>query len=431
MPLVKFGLDVLLSIFSVMVLSKFFDTFFEKEKRWTRWLGWGAYVGWQIVTLFEKNIPATINIAIAILLALVVSFTAYKGNFLKKITFSILFNVIAMLMEILCGYIFMTLNVNYTILQLTGSFISKMMLFLVVFFLNRVFIKVGFHELPTNYNLRLLFIPIGSIFVINNMFRLSNAQNTIGNSILSLASSIIMLIINIVIFTVYIRLAEEMEFRRYNAVYEQQLELYDKHVKEREAAMIEFQNARHDMKQKLFVLLEMAKMKRNDEIIDYLNNLISKSTYKMLGIAQTGNIAIDSLLNHMYTLATEEEKVNFSIELHIPDHFPFQSKDICVILGNALDNALEAVKRVKDQEKYIKFFMKYDKNNLSIIITNSFDGYVIEDGNGNLRTIKGDEVNHGIGLQSIKKIVDKYQGVVLTEYVDNEFTLKLLLYAQQ
>lgn len=205
------------------------------------------------------------------------------------------------------------------------------------------------------------------------------------------------------------------------------MDLYDKHMVEKEEAMLQFRNSRHDLKQKLLVLIDLAERKKYHKIIAYVHELIDESGVDLLGIARSGNSAVDSIVNYKYSIA-QKNGIFFEIDLHIPIKWQFRGADICVILGNAIDNALEAAGKVLDGKKSIKLAMRFIQNNLSIVIINSYDGNLRKGKNGRLLTTKSEPSNHGIGLQSIKKTVEKYNGVIQIENSEDEFCLKLLLY---
>jgi sensor histidine kinase regulating citrate/malate metabolism len=96
-----------------------------------------------------------------------------------------------------------------------------------------------------------------------------------------------------------------------------------------------------------------------------------------------------------------------------------------VILGNLLDNAVEAVKKIN--EKKIKIEMELDRGCLYIKIENTFNGN-IEIRDGKLKTIKNNSQYHGIGLVSIKNALDKYEGIIDIDYQSKTFSVNIMLY---
>ena len=108
--------------------------------------------------------------------------------------------------------------------------------------------------------------------------------------------------------------------------------------------------------------------------------------------------------------------------------FTLANADLCVVLGNALDNAIEANVDKDVSDPYIDLRMKYDQNNLVVIIQNSFDGIIEKDGYGRIVTKKKDFTNHGFGIPSIQKVIQKYNGFMKTETDHNNYKVTMILY---
>lgn len=110
---------------------------------------------------------------------------------------------------------------------------------------------------------------------------------------------------------------------------------------------------------------------------------------------------------------------------------PFRGADICLILGNLLENAVEAAQRAEG-EKYIRLHMKYDKNNLLLFVENNYKGVLIKTKDKRLKSTKTDAGNHGVGIPSVYRIAAKYHGVVtIDDNVANRFLIRVVLYGKQ
>ncbi len=104
---------------------------------------------------------------------------------------------------------------------------------------------------------------------------------------------------------------------------------------------------------------------------------------------------------------------------------PIASKDMVAVLGNIFDNAIEAVRRLPEEERLINISMQYDAGCLLITEDNPYDGQKKE----NWETIKRDEENHGMGLYNIKKIAKAYDGwCEIEEETEKIFTISVLLH---
>ena len=94
-------------------------------------------------------------------------------------------------------------------------------------------------------------------------------------------------------------------------------------------------------------------------------------------------------------------------------------EDLCVVLGNMLDNAIEASEKVTD--RWINVSIGLRKNGLVIVVENSFDGIIKKNIHGNIISIKENKEHHGYGLKSIRKTVEKYDGELVVEIRGNIF----------
>ena len=162
------------------------------------------------------------------------------------------------------------------------------------------------------------------------------------------------------------------------------------------------------------------------KIIKFVGEIMEDGALIHKEVSNTGNIVIDSLVNYWASVAQRSD-IEFSVKLNIPIQMPFKGADLCLILGNVLENAVEAAKDAEGK-RYIHLNMKYDKENLLIFILNSFNGHLEKTKEGRLKSTRKDAKNHGTGLESVYRTVRKYNGTVLAENSEDEFLLKILLY---
>ena len=97
------------------------------------------------------------------------------------------------------------------------------------------------------------------------------------------------------------------------------------------------------------------------------------------------------------------------------------------MLGNILDNAIEASLKVEEEKRHIRLFMKYDSNTLIITVINTFIGDLNKHKEGRILTRKHTPLNHGIGLESVRRVAEKYHGSVIIETKDNSFIIKIAM----
>ncbi len=423
-------MELLMSYLSTWILKEYLGTFLIKTKaNWISIARWGFFILWQLCSMNIVKLPGYTILVITVFAVLLVSFS-YEGNIFRKIVFTLVYNSIWMLTEILLVFIFIAIGSNYGEQELLGSLLSKVFLLIIVEALKRFFGNENIKDLPHSYNMALVLIPLGSMFVVYTSFFMSANSHRPFSVMWSFASLIIMLFINVLIFTIYIKLSEDMELKQKNVVYKQEIELYNMYIEEKENSMLEFRKARHDLKNQLIFLLEQCEKKEYKEVEEFLEQLIEKAPFDRLTIAKTDNSVVDALVNYKYNIA-KRFGIDFIVKLEIPVSLSFDSADMCVILGNALDNALEANVRADIEKRYVKLNMRMELNNLVIIIENSFDGHISTNKKGKILTVKSNKIDHGFGLDSIQKAVNKYHGFMKKSYTKDVFILEILLYGEQ
>lgn len=349
----------------------------------------------------------------------------FEADGVIKVVFSIMYTSIQILVSsLVIGGFNVLFNSTNQAQNYISSIISRwvLLLFVMVFYICMKKTYVG--RLPWKINCMLLIIPIGSLIIIQTIFMKEYIFNLLGiNGIICIC---IILIINGLVFKLYNRLSEYLEIKYKNMLYEKEFELLSLHDKEKKAYMSEFSKNRHDLKHKMTELLLLLNEKKYDELENKIREFADMGFLSDKKISHTGNDIVDSFLNSKYNIALKYQ-VRFNARMDIPRELPFLNSDLCVVLGNTLDNAIEACLRGNIREPYIDFLMKYDGDNLLITVKNSFDGKLSYN-DGKILTRKKDKYNHGMGISSIKNVAEKYNGYCNVEISNNEYSLQILMY---
>ena len=432
--ILSYGTDILFIIFAVYLFFYYFDIFLKRRKRTVlSMIGLVIFMAWQFEMSSVNLLPAYGNIIVTIITTLFAVAQIYEGKFWNKCIFTIAFNAIWMLIETISGNILLTYCCEFTDLQALGtlgSFTSKIVFMIAITALKRVFTKDEIKELPVRYSFMLVLIPIGSIYIMNNIFMLGYRLHSNRANIQSAVTAVILLGVNVLVFYIYIKLADDLQLRRMTSVYEQQLDLCEQHQQERELSILQLRDVRHNMKNNLVSILAYAENGDNEKIIRFVNEIMEEGGIKTSTVTNSGNIVIDSLIGYWYVEA-KKVGIDFSVNLNIPMEMPFRGADICLILGNLLENAVEAAQKAEGK-KYIRLHMKYDKNNLLLFVENNYKGVLIKTKDKRLKSTKTDAGNHGVGLSSVYRIAAKYHGVVtIDDGVTNRFLIRVVLYGKQ
>lgn len=183
----------------------------------------------------------------------------------------------------------------------------------------------------------------------------------------------------------------------------------------------------HDYRAHITLLQKYLEENQIDKACLYLNS-INKPLAELEKKIYTGNAVIDLVMN--YKLSELKEK-NIKIEYDIMPidfgNYHFEESDIFVILYNLFDNAIEACENIYTREKWIYLSLRLINNMFMLCIQNSYE---IEPKyeNGELLTIKTDKHFHGIGMKSVKKIVEKYEGQLEYDNKQNIFEVSITLF---
>lgn len=140
-------------------------------------------------------------------------------------------------------------------------------------------------------------------------------------------------------------------------------------------------------------------------------------------IVSSGNVEMDSLLNYMLQWA-KRDLTTVTVNVSVPENI-LPAFDINMILGNLLENAIEAARQ--SEEKMLEVLVYYQQGVMTIDIKNSFSGELRKGRKGFLTT-KVEKGNHGTGLSSVKQVVEKYDGLMKVEEQDNLFCVNVVLY---
>jgi len=422
-----FVLGMLSILLCVLVINVYFGIFFERKECTPKvYFVWLVYLLRQLISLNGSFRPV-VNIALNIILFVLIACVQFKGDLCQKVVYAVTLITFYLLIEFTTALILMYIDFYDNVDIAVGSIISNCCILIIMLVLKKFYKKESIRKLPFKYNLLLLLVPAGSIYILYNIFMLCfNNTYSIDQIMISF---FLIFVINIIIFNLYLRLSEELQLRMKNVVYENQIILNSKYIIEKERIFNELRTSKHDMKHHLSTLIEILKRNDIDQAVGYIENIFEKNELKDYTFVDSGNIIVDSLINSKYAIAIANE-IDFSGEIQVPVSLPYQATDLCIVLGNILDNALEASEKLPVGDRYIKLFVKYRMEELVIVCVNSFNGSIKLDESGLFITTKKDNDQHGIGIASVKKIAKKYAGNVLYECTDNEFMIKILLLKQ-
>ncbi len=301
--------------------------------------------------------------------------------------------------------------------ELLISTISKLLVFMVCIRVSQTAEKENIQTI----DIYLFVIPMLSIFVINSVVSvLSDTATPHDHNMLILIISVSFIIINTVVFLIHeynVSISNETERL---LLLEQKKELDYEYYKLLRKNYDESRIMIHDIKHHINVLKQLSVDSTDTELKKYIDKL-SENEFRDNRRIMTGSKIIDVVVYQKSELC-KDRSIKFSFE---PNNINFgfvEEPDICSILSNLLDNAIEAAE--KSEEKTIRLVFHSQGKMYFIDIENSCD---IEPhiSNGRLITTKQGKNGHGMGMYSVEKILKKYKGDSDCEYIKSSRTFHI------
>lgn len=382
-----------------------------------------AYTGYYLMLcalyLFS-NIPLVL-IAYNIIVCTGITFM-YHACFTKKVLAAVLYCLILTCIEFAYFTIFAhTSSVrdrSFTEGSVWQAVIVKLTEYVAAYILAIFLNKRNDVYLPGLLRFRITLVPIVSLCatVIFLHFNIG-VQKTI-------VLIMTILIINIIVVLLYVEVSAEYADQYQHLIIKKQNEYYVNQFKLLKES-VKFRNAeKHDFKNHLSVIAALMQKNEQEEAAAYIDKIIN--VYKSVREPyNSGNLVIDSVLNYKTQEAAQYE-IPVNVGLSVPEDLQVNSFDMTTILGNILDNAINAAKML-ERDKFIDLKIRYDKGRLLIKIDNPFNGEIKYE-NNKLVTLHPDREDHGIGLNNVRSVLEKYDGTLEIEHTDNLFSVSLMLF---
>lgn len=185
---------------------------------------------------------------------------------------------------------------------------------------------------------------------------------------------------------------------------------------------------KHDMQNHLTTIRQLCEIENIEELKNYVQSYLYTldNTHHLIS---TGNSAIDCILSTKLEYA-RQKNIEFQYSVMIPEPFPLDAISLSSLLGNLIDNALDAciygIAASKDFIPWISIYIKPFQGMVQIHIENNYLGEIIRDSNDNIRTSK-EEINHGFGLKRIHAIVSGANGMLNLQTNQNVFSVHIMI----
>ena len=374
-----------------------------------------------------------IGIIISILIIYIYSLINLKGTFMQKMFWSIFVMLLIMGITIVVlsieGCIIGKGYLNLVIQKDLYRFVGVVVIQIVLFYLTRFMIKRtkkdSTYSLKWNEWFVLLIIPVISIFtmsfvsliIINIEDQLLPMQH-----IFSILSILGILMTNSLVYVLYVNMQKDHAKQLEYSILQQAFKSQEKSVEETKILYQSVRSIRHDLKQHFQVALTMLHSGKINEAVDYMEKYNDTVLDGISNKVFCDNDVVNYIINSKSKICSDR---HIKIYIYIANEIPeFSDLDLCVLLGNALDNAIEGVSGDGNNEIYLE--LRNVDNFFMISVKNTITNSVLED-NPNLISTKNEKELHGLGILSMKEVVQKYNGSIEFYESDNKFCCDMLL----
>lgn len=384
-----------------------------------------AYFSYFIVTslaylLFDiPIITLALNWAIIFCISL-----TYESTMQKRMMYSTYTIVFMLFPELIVatatGYLHFSFFVDGSYRNSIGVVVSKILAFSEALLLHNYKISKEKQNVGWNLCFSSILIPISTLgYEIMFVSIDSQSQYKV------ITSVIILFVINISAFYLYDSLSKNYVRQSKLSILETENTLYGKQCEIMQSSTEELQEFRHDINNQFIALSQFIKSEQYGEAEKQLNRLTSLTKSKII-YSTSGNVIIDGLINYKLQNALSD-KIRVKTEIAVPKQINIEITDLVAILGNLIDNALNALYDVPEDKRSLTIKVVFSQERLIIRTSNPYIGDVLCK-DRKIVSAKQSPKHHGYGLNNIAKAINKYKGYMDIDYTGNLFTVDILMY---
>lgn len=314
---------------------------------------------------------------------------------------------------------YFSLKLSLTVFQPSICLLSLLTVTFIICFVTAVYIRKPFHEYIPRFGINYSLLIAAALLITLPIF--SYFSNSATN-----LTFILFLVAIVILFMIAKFFGIEYSKLQLNKIHEKYKNLIE--AQQNEFQEITFKNEqlreyRHDMRHHLTALGNILRDSESFHAMEYFNTLVQRLEHTE-NVSYCKNQTINAVLSFHISKAKEIGCV-LDTHISIPEKIDIEDVDFCIILSNALENAVNACAKEDAEHRFIKIKVVY-KNVLTISIINSCTTMVSFDKKGLPKNMTQSE--HGIGMKSITNTVEKYGGTVKCECADGEFKLNILMF---
>ena len=218
-------------------------------------------------------------------------------------------------------------------------------------------------------------------------------------------------------------LSQNAHIKKSNDMYKEHMALQKQHYEHMLLQYEELRKFRHDVKNHMLALNSMCTSEDNSQIKKYLSQLTNEVSSKK-PVEYTGNRELDAVIAP-FVLEAESKNIKVQFKGRVSDNVAIDMFDMCTIISNLLNNAIEACEKIQEDKRIIEFEIAGYNSQIFISVSNSYDMESIINQKQKFITTKEDKLNHGIGLENVRRTVKKYDGDMRISQENERFIVSI------
>lgn len=413
--MIIFALEVLCTIFDGIILMIYFEGILGKRKKpiplffyWTCFLG-TEFVTWAVsenITLLPEQMRGWVTAGVSLSCIFLLTFL-YDARWRHRVFVTVSLQFYASFSEG-CIYVLVPTSQNNAIGDGVGTqmllwlFLAKL-LFLIFVLCTVEILRRKRQDTVGKYSFGVIFTPICSWIVLVTA---TYPERIVGGVKMDHICMLVGLFaINVANYILFHKALENAQLRMEKEQLERQVEFQAKKYQQMSTAYRKTRSMLHDTKKHFFYIEDCLEKKEYDNVMSYLPEAVG-NLEKSYNRINTGHLVIDAFLSNHLNMA-ESEGITFDTEVKInPENIQIEDYDFCVILGNLLDNSLEACQKITGgRERKIGVQIFTTDAELVIHIVNTREAAETEAVQG-----EKDWLYHGYGMKNVEDVVEKYHG---------------------
>ncbi|WP_379156165.1 GHKL domain-containing protein [Paenibacillus sp. sgz5001063] len=425
--MIQYHLPIIICVILVMCfqINFFFNSVFDKSTRKPNRIGYFIIYSILNYLYLVVQMSAYLSSLVALLMIFTIAHS-YKVEIKNKVIFTVLYGVLVTMTNMISLYIFASLDsIDFTTLDssnengrliFTKTILLSCMIMFAVIQIIRLIAKRRSFSVHYRYYLLFLFVPLISMYQVHVLTTYSE------KNIYYFIAIIGFLLLNVMVIYLFDNIVDKFQLLHEKAQLQDQMDYQDANYEKTVHSFKSIKRIIHDTNQQFLYIEEC--IKRNDsaaalEHIKVTQNKVEEAYQRV----NTGNLAIDALVTNTLNIGQANGiRIDMKLQLYSQD-VHIDRYDLCVVLGNMLDNAIEASKKIKlAEDRYVRIKIHSNENAIFIQIVNHMENEVVQ-----LRSQKSSPEYHGIGLTNIARICEKYGGNMTIEAEHKVFNNMVVL----